>query len=456
MSLPNEKDDCTHYDLIDLTPLNPIIIDSQNIGQNDSSNGIDIGNTGTGNSNTSESNSCNSSDGYAYVVDNRKPTSTARVISTITPVTSPIKNFVKKKQQKEQQIIKKSPLERYVCYNDIIGRGAYKVVYRGYDTHLGIEVAWNSIKLEHLNDYDVNLIIDEVMLLKELSPQNVYILNFFNAWLDEENQEIVFITELALSGTLKEYILKIETIRLRVIKKWCLQILDGISFLHSQSIAHRDLKCNNIFINSNTGMISIGDFGLAKQRSTNLHSVIGTPEYMAPEMFDEKYDEKVDIYAFGMCLLEMVTKEVPYSECKAIGQIYKNIVGGIPPVAVEKIKNEKTKQLVCRCIAFDPKMRPNAKELLEDPFFLITNEDNDENLVKTPSKKDSVDIDDPENQIITHTRKPIHSIRPHEDTDNNMDEPETKPLPPPSSRANDDKIKELINVNLENFRQEPL
>ena len=42
--------------------------------------------------------------------------------------------------------------------------------------------------------------------------------------------------------------------------------------------------------------------------------MLGTPEFMAPELYDELYDEKVDIYAFGMCVLEMVTSEYPYSE----------------------------------------------------------------------------------------------------------------------------------------------
>ena len=51
-------------------------------------------------------------------------------------------------------------------------------------------------------------------------------------------------------------------------------------------------------------------------------------EYMAPELYDEAYDEKVDIYAFGMCLLEMLTCEIPYSECTNIGQIYKKVTDG--------------------------------------------------------------------------------------------------------------------------------
>lgn len=53
-------------------------------------------------------------------------------------------------------------------------------------------------------------------------------------------------------------------------------------------------------------------------------SVLGTPEFMAPELYEEFYTEKVDIYAFGMCMLEMVTKERPYSECVNAAQVKRN------------------------------------------------------------------------------------------------------------------------------------
>lgn len=52
---------------------------------------------------------------------------------------------------------------------------------------------------------------------------------------------------------------------------------------------------------------------------------IGTPEFMAPELYDESYNELVDIYSFGMCMLEMVTFEYPYSECRNSAQIYKKV-----------------------------------------------------------------------------------------------------------------------------------
>jgi serine/threonine protein kinase len=54
--------------------------------------------------------------------------------------------------------------------------------------------------------------------------------------------------------------------------------------------------------------------------------VAGTPEFMAPELYDERYDEKVDIYSFGMCVLEMATQEYPYVECTNPAQIYKKVL----------------------------------------------------------------------------------------------------------------------------------
>lgn len=53
---------------------------------------------------------------------------------------------------------------------------------------------------------------------------------------------------------------------------------------------------------------------------------LGTPEFMAPEVYEESYNELVDIYSFGMCILEMVTFEYPYSECTHPAQIYKKVI----------------------------------------------------------------------------------------------------------------------------------
>jgi WNK lysine deficient protein kinase len=94
--------------------------------------------------------------------------------------------------------------------------------------------------------------------------------------------------------------------------------LKGLKHLHSKTppIIHRDIKCDNIFINSNSGDIKIGDLGLStSMKTSHTTSVLGTPEFMAPELYEEKYGTEVDIYAFGMSVLEMLTREIPYKEC---------------------------------------------------------------------------------------------------------------------------------------------
>lgn len=135
--------------------------------------------------------------------------------------------------------------------------------------------------------------------------------------------------KLFLYIVFNRYLRRFKKINPKVVKSWCRQILKGLSFLHSRSppIIHRDLKCDNIFITGTTGSVKIGDLGLATLKNRSFaKSVIGTPEFMAPEMYEEHYDESVDVYAFGMCMLEMATSEYPYSECTGPAQIYKRVV----------------------------------------------------------------------------------------------------------------------------------
>lgn len=123
---------------------------------------------------------------------------------------------------------------------------------------------------------------------------------------------------------------KIPDIRFKVLKKWCIDVLKGLEYLHTQQpypVVHRDLKCDNIFINSHKGNVMIGDLGFATILSNKTAgSILGTPGYMAPEIFEEKYGTPADIYSFGMCVLEMATHQSPYSECKGnVIKIYLNV-----------------------------------------------------------------------------------------------------------------------------------
>ena len=201
----------------------------------------------------------------------------------------------------------------------------------------------------------------------------------------------------------------------------CRQILRALVYLHSHSppIIHRDLKCDNIFIHGqstfkrhpsrwrtreqreqifvgaathfllslllasacvvrvsgSTGEVRIGDFGLSVTRhATHVESVLGTPEFMAPELYDEKYSELVDVYAFGMCVLEMSTKEYPYQECSNAAQIWKRVSSGQKPEVLQRIRDTSLRAFIECCLSPET-TRLSAAEMLEHPFLSFKRSD---------------------------------------------------------------------------------
>eukprot|EP00906_Rhabdomonas_costata_P035423 RCo049760 len=261
-----------------------------------------------------------------------------------------------------------SPDNKYVR-REMIGRGSFKSIYKAYNEEDGLEVAWNEVAVPRNDRGRKERIKAEIGLLSNLS--NPHIISVFDSWEDAAGGCFVFITELMTSGTLRKFILdqRGQVVRRKTIQNFCVQILDALIYLHSINVIHRDLKCDNIFLNGNRGEVKIGDFGLSIALvKTYAQSVIGTPEFMAPELYEEKYTEKVDIYSFGMCLLEMATGEYPYLECENVGQVFRKVTTGVKPLALEKITQPDLKDCVLACLNPAPQ-RPSAVELLNFPFF---------------------------------------------------------------------------------------
>ncbi|MCH87213.1 WNK kinase, partial [Trifolium medium] len=159
--------------------------------------------------------------------------------------------------------------------------------YRAFDEVNGIEVAWGQVQIDELlkRPGDLDRLYSEVHLLKSLRHNNI--LRFYNSWVDDKRKTVNMITELFTSGSLRHYIYTYEIL-------------------------------------------------------------VGTPEFMAPEMYDENYNELADIYSFGMCMLEL----------------------GIMPVALSKVIDPDIKAFIEKCLV-PASQRLSAKELLMDPFVQV-------------------------------------------------------------------------------------
>ncbi|XP_020943830.1 serine/threonine-protein kinase WNK2 isoform X24 [Sus scrofa] len=271
---------------------------------------------------------------------------------------------------------------RFLKFDIELGRGSFKTVYKGLDTETWVEVAWCELQVRDaltaggqdrkLTKLERQRFKEEAEMLKGLQHPNI--VRFYDFWESSAKGKrcIVLVTELMTSGTLKTYLKRFKVMKPKVLRSWCRQILKGLLFLHTRTppIIHRDLKCDNIFITGPTGSVKIGDLGLATlKRASFAKSVIGTPEFMAPEMYEEHYDESVDVYAFGMCMLEMATSEYPYSECQNAAQIYRKVTCGIKPASFEKVHDPEIKEIIGECICKNKEERYEIKDLLSHAFF---------------------------------------------------------------------------------------
>ncbi|XP_077939193.1 serine/threonine-protein kinase WNK2 isoform X13 [Gasterosteus aculeatus] len=296
-------------------------------------------------------------------------------------------------EEAEMKAVSTSPGGRFLKFDIELGRGSFKTVYKGLDTETWVEVAWCELQDRKLSKVERQRFKEEAEMLKGLQHPNI--VRFYDFWESplKGKKYIVLVTELMTSGTLKTYLKRFKVMKPKVLRSWCRQILKGLHFLHTRTppIIHRDLKCDNIFITGPTGSVKIGDLGLATLKAASFaKSVIGTPEFMAPEMYEEHYDEAVDVYAFGMCMLEMATSEYPYSECQNAAQIYRKVTSGVKPASYNKVMDPEIKEIIGECICQKKEERYTIKDLLNHAFFAEDTGVRVELAEEDDGKKDSI------------------------------------------------------------------
>ncbi|KAL0419559.1 UNVERIFIED_CONTAM: Serine/threonine-protein kinase WNK8 [Sesamum radiatum] len=245
---------------------------------------------------------------------------------------------------RESDVAERSPCRGYARYTKILGRGAFKDVYKGFDHVNDMEIAWNQICVDDERPREnLEALCSEAVLLNSLNHRNV--MKCYSYWVDYDNKSVNIITELFSSGSLRQHMKTLGGVDIQTIKNWGRQILLGLEYLHSRNpcIIHRDVKCDNIFVDVGKGEIKLGDFGLATaMEQSPVRVLAGTPEFMAPEYYDEEYNELVDIF--------------------------KKVISAIKPAALGKVKDPEVKEIIEKCL-LPASLRPSAVELLKDPFF---------------------------------------------------------------------------------------
>lgn len=217
--------------------------------------------------------------------------------------------------------------------------------------------------------------------MKSLNHENI--VQIYDSFTYDQSRKFAMILEYCDGGDLNKMIKttrgKSKLIPESKIIDIFQKILDGLEYIHSKKIIHRDMKSLNIFL-TKSGNIKIGDLGIAKVLlySNCTNTVIGTPLYLAPEICKEKpYNEKSDIWSIGCVLYELLTFTLPFDAPNYVG-LCKKILKGIYTPFKDDIKKFYSKELIGLMdliLQVDPEKRPSVKEIKNYEIFR-KNEDN--------------------------------------------------------------------------------
>uniref|UniRef100_A0A3P9K0X6 Nuclear receptor-binding protein n=1 Tax=Oryzias latipes TaxID=8090 RepID=A0A3P9K0X6_ORYLA len=293
--------------------------------------------------------------------------------SSAVPQTPPIASATEDEDESEDEseVLEESPCGRWQKRRDQVNQRnvpGIDAAYLAMDTEEGVEVVWNEVMISERKDFKplqekVKAVFDNLIHLEHAN-----IVKFHKYWADikDSRARVIFITEYMSSGSLKQFLKKTKknhkTMNEKAWKRWCTQILSALSYLHScdPPIIHGNLTCDTVFIQHN-GLIKIGSVApdtinnhvkTCPEEQKNLHFF--APEYGAAE----DVTTAVDIYSFGMCALEMALLEIQGNgESSFISQEAVNN-------AIQFLEDPLQKELIQKCLEWDPSSRPTARELL--------------------------------------------------------------------------------------------
>uniref|UniRef100_A0A3P9KTB8 Mitogen-activated protein kinase kinase kinase 3 n=1 Tax=Oryzias latipes TaxID=8090 RepID=A0A3P9KTB8_ORYLA len=255
----------------------------------------------------------------------------------------------------------------------LLGRGAFGEVYLCYDADTGRELAAKQVPFDpdcQETSKEVNALECEIQLLKNLRHDRI--VQYYGCLRDLDQRKLTIFVEFMPGGSIKDQLKAYGALTEKVTRRYTRQILQGVSYLHSNMIVHRDIKGANILRDS-SGNVKLGDFGASKRiqticmSGTGIKSVTGTPYWMSPEVINgEGYGRKADVWSVACTVVEMLTQKPPWAEYEAMAAIFKIATQPTKPTLPEGVSDASRDFL--RQVFVEEKWRPTADILLNHPF----------------------------------------------------------------------------------------
>ncbi|CAH1414739.1 unnamed protein product [Lactuca virosa] len=263
---------------------------------------------------------------------------------------------------------KSKTLDNKYMLGDEIGKGAYGRVYKGLDLENGDFVAIKQVSLENIAQEDLNIIMQEIDLLKNLNHKNI--VKYLGSLKTKTHLHIIL--EYVENGSLANIIKpnKFGPFPESLVAVYIAQVLEGLVYLHEQGVIHRDIKGANI-LTTKEGLVKLADFGVATkltEADVNTHSVVGTPYWMAPEVIEMSgVCAASDIWSVGCTVIELLTCVPPYYDLQPMPALFRIVQDENPPIP-DSLSPGIT-DFLRQCFKKDARLRPDAKTLLSHPWI---------------------------------------------------------------------------------------